>query len=316
MSGTSQPGDASVPGRCQAGGLGNEKRCGTLGDRDGTGLQAEPEGAEPEEEEETPLHVQGLNADIQISSVGEQSAATIQAALEKNESNDENPARQGQGDEAPDELRAALEALPRHVQLALRRDLAITPFEVALRTLQESGPYEAAVEAMTEAGDEVSVRQLHGILGRNCTCWCFSRLANKLDTAHNALKNDDVRSSLLQALRRVPEEGPVSAAVKRHVDKDRFDDVYKVERSLLMLWLGAAPDEQGVLPGPGSKAKTKPRGKAKAKAKAQDGKGEDEAPLDSEEARMSKKQRKRENNATLKFLEEFRAKRQRLRESQ
>lgn len=282
------------------------------------------------------VHEELLGTGMLISSAPDEKVANLGTCLDHAEASESCAVGQGHasggeiqigdgepGVTVPEDLKHKLKELPLHIKLALRRDLALEPFEVALRSLEASGPYEAVAQLMAEAGDETSVARLRDVLGRSFSCWCFSRQANRLDCAQSAFGTDEVRRALLQSLCKVPEEGSVASVVRRHVGRDKFRDVYQLGKPLLMLLLGAAPDEPGVLPMPStsrpapnpqakvSKLKKKPA--AQATVTKSQTKNASDSSSDSVDVRMANGKRKKAN-ATMKFLEEFRAKRKRLRE--
>jgi len=116
-------------------------------------------------------------------------------------------------------LHSSLEALPRPSLLELRRDLALGPFDEALRRLSDSGrceraSSEATCEALREAGEEASVEALAAVLGLKSHCWGFSKNAEAVDAACHALKVllQPDKVALLEALK---QGAAFCASVKR-----------------------------------------------------------------------------------------------------
>jgi len=144
-------------------------------------------------------------------------------------------------------LHSALEALPRLMLLELRRDLALGPFDEALRRLGDSGrcetaPSEAACEALRDVGEEASVEALAAVLGLRRHCWGFTQNADAVDAACHSLKAllQPDKMALLEALKH---GAAFCGSVKRHLGKHDGQALMKLGKPRVMWLLGADPDD-------------------------------------------------------------------------
>ncbi|CAE8599684.1 unnamed protein product [Polarella glacialis] len=179
--------------------------------------------------------------------------------------------------ESSAELRASLAALPRSSLLCFRRDLALHPFDEALRRFSEtstlSEPSTATAAALiSEEGGQVSAKALGNTLGGDLRCWPFEPHAEAIDAAQRSLATllEDGRQALLAALR---QGDAFCSAVKKHMGRADGKALMALGKPRSMWLLGAGPEE-GVADGGGGR-----EGKRKRRRKT--GTGGDEIEEDS-----------------------------------
>jgi len=228
-------------------------------------------------------------------------------------------------------LHSALEALPRLMLLELRRDLALGPFDEALRRLGDSGrcetaPSEAACEALRDVGEEASVEALAAVLGLRRHCWGFTQNADAVDAACHSLKAllQPDKMALLEALKH---GAAFCGSVKRHLGKHDGQSLMKLGKPRVMWLLGADPDDPATV-GPNDAGATdeggnrrKRRRKRQHQKAKQDGGNEEnvassggetgESDEDSSgEGQKNSSNKGTKDEATLAFLQALRSKRQ------
>jgi len=230
-------------------------------------------------------------------------------------------------------LHSSLEALPRPSLLELRRDLALGPFDEALRRLSDSGrceraSSEATCEALREAGEEASVEALAAVLGLHRHCWGFSKNAEAVDAACHALKVllQPDKVALLEALK---QGAAFCASVKRHLGKHDGQALMKLGKPRVMWLLGAEPDEPATVgpndaisagDGGNRRKRRRKRQRQKDEAKKEGGSEEDAASSGGEtgesdddhsgEGKTNSSNKNEKDQATLSFLQALRNKRQ------
>lgn len=226
------------------------------------------------------------------------------------------------GGPAPDDeqlqaLRSSLGALTQEQLLALRRDLALEPFAEALRRFRGAGPFEAAADALAEAGEDASVQALAAALGGSAKSWRFTQDVEAVDASRAALEAlpESGRAALREALGR---GDAFCSAVKKHLGRRDGVALMKLGRPRALLLLGAQPGDPGTRPEePGERPRKRRRrhgskkGSAEAASAGEASEEAEESDDDSEEEEAPRKAgRGGKNNATMKFLEALREKRQ------
>lgn len=137
-------------------------------------------------------------------------------------------------------LRAAIEALPLAVLWALRRDLAMGPFDKALHGLHfAGGPAGAAAAALlAESGDAAASRTLGTVLGPGSRCWLYSSQMEAVIAGQavlDSLPRED-RAALLEALH---SSNSFCATVREHLGRRLGAALLKLGRVRVAWLLGA-----------------------------------------------------------------------------
>jgi len=226
--------------------------------------------------------------------------------------------------------------------LTLRRDLAIAPFDEALRALDEAGSYRDLATALQKAGEASAVEALVEVLSaarpspfaegaprqrRSMRCWSFAECASDVGAGRASVCElpAEKRSALLEALRR---GDAFCGSLKRSMGKAGSASLMKLGRSRTMWLLGASPDDPHTLEavakpqaaGQGRKRRRRGsrRGQETADVVMSGSEAESEDPMDSdlEEDKAAPQEKatpqasaKKKQSATMAFLEELRKKR-------
>ena len=214
-------------------------------------------------------------------------------------------------DASPDqEVVKKLTELPRQTLLALRRDLALEPFDSALRCLDGAS---GMTELLLEVPHERVAKSLTAALGGSTWCWSFSSTSAAVDGARKALGTmlEEGQQKLLSSLRG---GSSFSAAVKMHSSKRDGQPLLRLGKTRVMWLLGANPEEgdDGAQAQNTVQRKKRRRGRPAKAAKGAD--AADHQPESSLSESQSASEDKNEANskkggATLAFLASLRAKR-------
>ena len=218
-------------------------------------------------------------------------------------------------DASPDpEVVAKLTELPRQALLAFRRDLALEPFDSALRCLDTSGC--GMTELLLEVPQERVAKSLTAALGGSTWCWSFSSTSAAVDGARKALGTmlEEGQQKLLSSLRG---GSSFSASVKMHSSKRDGQPLLRLGKTRVMWLLGANPEEgdDGAQAQSTVQRKKRRRGRPAKAAKGADaaaaeGHEPDSSLSESESGSEDKNEaNSKKGGATLAFLESLRAKR-------
>ncbi|CAE7436024.1 eprA1 [Symbiodinium necroappetens] len=217
-------------------------------------------------------------------------------------------------DASPDqEVVKKLTELPRQTLLAFRRDLALEPFDSALRRLDGTS---GMTELLLEVPHERVAKSLTAALGGSTWCWSFSSTSAAVDGARKALGTmlEEGQQKLLSSLRG---GSSFSASVKMHSSKRDGQPLLRLGKTRVMWLLGANPEEgdDGAQAQNTVQRKKRRRGRpAKAAKGADAAAAADHQPESSLSESQSASEDKNEANskkggATLAFLASLRAKR-------